>query len=123
MSLGTAPSFLILGKGKNPSSVRWSIQDRLMYLAVQQLEEEKCQQCGTPYWWGHSSHPGIEYAIEFSQCLACADLANRTKDIELEEGEHAHVRPVDAGGGMDGLPSRAEAMEKVRPPLHNVPDE
>lgn len=123
MSLGTAPSFLILGRGKNPNSVRWSVQDRMLFLAVQQLEEEKCPNCGTPYWWGHSAHEAIEYAIEFSQCIACADLAHRTKDIELDYGESAHVRPVDSEGGMDGLPSRVEAMAKVRPPLHNVPDE
>lgn len=123
MSLGTAPSFLILGKGKNPNSVRWSIQDRICYLAVQQLQEEKCPHCGVPYWLAYTAHRDVEYAIEFSKCNACADLELRTKDIELKPGEHAHVHAVDPDGGLDGLPSRAEALSKLDKPMYEVPAE
>lgn len=114
---------MILGRGKNPATVRWSLQDRILFMALQILEAEVCPHCGVPYWWAYSAHGDIEYTIEFSKCNACADLETRTKNIELGPGEHSHVRAVDADGGTDGLPSRVDALAKLETPLYTVPEE
>lgn len=111
--MNASPSFLLLGKGKNPYTVRWSIKDRVLATAVIQLEGETCPNCGTPYWLGHTSHGSVDYAVEFDQCLACAELEEVTKDMKLDPGVRASVRAVgatDESGGEEPLPSRQEAL-------------
>lgn len=111
--MNASPSFLLLGKGKNPHTVRWSAQDRVIATAVLVLEEEKCPNCGTPYWLGHTSHGSVDYRVDFDQCLACAELEETTKDVKLDPGVRASVRAVgavDESGVEEPLPSRQEAL-------------
>jgi hypothetical protein len=112
--MNASPSFLLLGKGKNPYTVRWSMKDRLLSTAVIQLEDEKCPSCGTPYWLGHTSHGSVDYRVDFDQCLACAELELVTKDMTLDPGVRPSVRAVgavDESGVEEPLPSRQEALE------------
>lgn len=111
--MNASPSFLLLGKGKNPYTVRWSARDRILATAVIQLEDEKCPSCGTPFWLGHTSHSAVDYEVSFSQCLACAELEERTKDLKLDPGVRPSVTAVgamDESGGQEPLPSRQEAL-------------
>lgn len=111
--MNASPSFLLLGKGKNPYTVRWSVKDRLLATAVIQLEGELCPKCGTPYWLGHTSHPDVDYDVSFDQCLACAELETVTKDMKLDPGVVPTVRavgPMGPDGVEEPLPSRAEAL-------------
>lgn len=117
--MNASPSFLLLGRGKNPHTVRWSVKDRTLATAVIQLEDEKCPSCGTPYWLGHTSHSGVEYDIRFDQCLACAELEDATKDVTFDAAVRPYVKavgtPVFNEDGepteqREPLPSRAEAL-------------
>lgn len=111
--MNASPSFLLLGKGKNPYTVRWSMKDRLLATAVIQLEGELCPKCGTPYWLGHTAHSAVDYEVSFDQCLACAELEDKTKDMKLDPGVVPTVRAVgvrEPGGVEEPLPSRAEAL-------------
>lgn len=110
--MNASPSFLLLGKGKNPYTVRWSTMDRLLATAVMQLEDEKCPSCGTPYWLGHTAHSSVDYKVDFDQCLACAELEEVTKDLKMDPGVRPSVRAVGVndGGVEEPLPSRQEAL-------------
>lgn len=111
--MNASPSFLLLGKGKNPHTVRWSAKDRVLATAVLQLEGEMCPNCGTPYWLGHTAHSAVDYEVVLDQCLACAELESATKDEKLAPGTRPAVRavgPMGANGTRDPLPSRAEAL-------------
>lgn len=110
--MNASPSFLLLGKGKNPYTVRWSMKDRVLATAVIQLEGELCPNCGTPYWLGHTAHSAVDYEVTFDQCLACAELEEATKDVKLDPGVRPSVRAVGAtdGGVEEPLPSRQEAL-------------
>lgn len=111
--MNASPSFLLLGKGKNPHTVRWSMKDRLLATAVIQLESEVCPNCGTAYWLGHTAHSGVDYDVKFDQCLACAELDDVTKDLKLDAGTRPYVKAVGAlneDGSREPLPSRSEAL-------------
>lgn len=123
VELKTAPSFMLLGKGKNPTTVKWSPRDRALFASVLRLKNEKCPHCGTPAWWGQSAHSEIEFHVDFSVCNACAHQAEVTKDIKLAPGEWAHVHAVDLDGGTDGLPSRSEGYRRLSEPVYNIRQE
>lgn len=110
--MNASPSFLLLGTGKNPYTVRWSLKDRLLATAVIQLEGERCPKCGTPYWLGHTAH-AVDFDVRFDQCLACAELEDVTKDLKLDPGITPSVVAVgarDESGVQEPLPSREQGM-------------
>lgn len=126
VELKTAPSFVLLGKGKNPNTVKWSMKDRLLFASVLQLNSEKCPQCGTPIWLGHTYSNEVEFEVKYSICHACEEKAEQTKDVKLAPGEYAHVHavgvPDEEGGAPGALPSRATGYAKMDVPVHGPKD-
>lgn len=116
MDFRTAPSFFLLNRGKNPATVRWTVKDRLVTLAVLALEREKCPHCGVPVWHGQTADERVEFAVEWAICYGCAEKADATKNTKAEPGEWAHVHAVVAEG-EDRLPSRAEGLGNIAVPL------
>lgn len=111
MSLGTAPSFFILDNGDNPSTVKWSRKDKLIYRAVLQLEAEKCPDCGIPVWHGHSSSNEVEFKVKWGICHGCAAKAEAKKDVEMAPGEYAGVTAVGPDGESPVTLSREEGYK------------
>lgn len=125
VELKTAPSFSLLGKGKNPNTVKWSLRDRMLFASVLQLNSEKCPQCGTPMWLGHTYSNEVEFDVKFSICHACEELAERTKDLKLPPGEYAHVHArglIEEDGTESALPSRSVGYSKMDEPEHPTND-
>lgn len=113
---------MLLGKGKNPTTVKWNSRDRALFASVLRLKNEKCPHCGTPAWWGQSASSEIEFHVDFSVCNACAHQAEMTKDIKLKAGEWAHVHAVPAEG-VDALPSRSEGYRILSEPVYDIRQE
>lgn len=107
----------MLGRGKNPASVKWSFKDRVLALAVMALERERCPQCGVPIWHGHTADGRVDFAVEWAVCYGCQDKDEKTKDVKAAPGEWASVRAVPAEGETE-LPTRHEGLSNIARPLH-----
>lgn len=114
----TAPSFFLLGRGSNPAKVKWSMKDRILTLAVMQLEAEKCPHCGVPTWHGSTADGRVDFAVEWSVCYGCQEKEEQTKGVKPKPGEWAHVHAVPAEY-EDRLPTRSEGYEQIARPLHS----
>ena len=117
----TAPSFFLLGRGKNPNTVRWSVKDRVLTLAVLSLEKEKCPHCGVPVWHGQTADSRVEFSVEWRVCYGCAEKHEHTKDGQAKPGEWATVRAVPIEEG-ESLPTRLEGLKNIAVPLHQGGD-
>lgn len=117
---------MLLGKGKNPATVRWSIRDRKLFAAAMRLQDEKCPQCGVPAWLGQTYSSKVEFEVGFAICHGCESKDEATKDLKMKPGEFAHVHAVpvvDEDGATDGLPSRAEGYSKIDTPVYASADD
>lgn len=112
----TAPSFFLLGSGENPTTVKWTVKDRLLTLAVLELDKEKCPQCGTPIWLGHTAEPGIEFQLEWAVCYGCQEKAELLKGIDVKPGEYAKVKAVDEEGNASSL-RREQGLSNLAKPV------
>lgn len=64
-----APTAFIFRK-RNPHKVKWGEWDYLLAEAVEQLEAERCPNCGLPTYVCHSDDPRIRFRVEEDTCEA-----------------------------------------------------
>ena len=122
-TLKTAPSFVLLGRGSNPATVKWSKKDRLLFQAVLQLEDMKCPHCGVPAWHGQTADGRVDFDLQFSVCYGCQDKAEKLKHVDMKPGEWAHQHVVNVDGIPGDLPTLAEGMSNLAHPLYDVDSE
>lgn len=116
IDLKTAPSFILLGRGRSPDSVRWTEKDKILALAVHALEKELCPSCGIPKWHGHSADSAIEIAVEWRVCYGCQELEKARANTKHQPGEFPVVHAY-AEEGLE-LPSREAGYANTSKPLY-----
>lgn len=93
--------------------MKWSTKDKKLFAAVHALENEKCRDCGTPIWQGHTTDRRVEFQISYQTCFACAEIEEMKKHHALEPGEKVAVKVVDPDKNTIDLPTRAEGYAKM----------
>lgn len=120
MHFKTAPSFFILDRGNNPAKAKWTFADKLLTLAVLQLESEKCPHCGVPAWHGQTADSRVEMAVEWHVCYGCQAKAEEEEQAKAKPGEWVSVRAVPEDPDEPEMPSRDEGYEKLAKPIHST---
>lgn len=89
--------------------------DQALAIALQIIEEEKCQSCGLPIWIGHSENPYMEFELDHVICYACEfeDQETSKKTYTRKKGHTPYVKPyMDVlEGEDDSLPTRTEFFQ------------
>lgn len=123
-NLKTAPSFLLLSRGDNPHTVKWSIKDRILFSAVSALESMKCPHCGVPAWHGQTADGRVEFETTWSVCYGCQakDEAEKEAGDDRKVGEWVMVKATVEEGSDDELPTLKEGFANIAHPLHSNQD-
>ena len=110
-SWGVPPRVMVFGG----SPGEWSAEDALLANALTVLENETCNRCGTPVWWGYSTDNEIQFKIGHETCHACVELEKRqsedSKNKTARRGQSPYVTPHNVWEGKP-LPSRREFFER-----------
>ncbi|ALY08451.1 tail assembly chaperone [Arthrobacter phage Thunderclap] len=109
---GWSPTAVLTGSKKVHKHYK---HDQALAMALQIIEEEKCQSCGLPIWIGHSENASMEFSLEHVVCYACEfeDQETSKKSYNRKKGHTPYVRPwMDAlEGEDDSLPTRTEFLK------------
>lgn len=98
----------------------WTPHDYRLVEAVKVLNRDTCNTCGNPVWLCHTTHSGVEFEIMSSICYAKAELDDYEKkpgNDEAGAGESRYAKAIgikNEDGSYDPLPSRAEALAKIK---------
>lgn len=89
--------------------------DLALEVAYQFHADAACPRCGVPWWYGRSTHQGVEFAVSETTCYACIELESykESHKDEKKPGVTEVVTPVGTqylDGDSDPLPTPLEAM-------------
>lgn len=108
-SWGVPPLEILNGEKSSWKDMR----NRLLAVALTIMEDETCNSCGTPAWWGRSTNNEIAFKIESSVCYGCAELEKDRDGVSSDgrakrkprAGETKYVTPFNIWPNRP-LPSR-----------------
>lgn len=110
---GWSPTAVLLGSKKVRKHHK---HDQALAMALQILDEEKCQSCGLPIWIAHSENALMEFKLEHVECYSCQfeDKETSKKSYDRKKGKTPYVVPyMDVEPGEDSrLPTRGEWFQE-----------
>lgn len=88
--------------------------DLVLEVAYKFHADAACPKCGVPWWYGRSTHQGVEFEINENICYSCVELEEykeKHKD-DKKKGVTEVVVPVGTQyiDDSDPLPTPLEAM-------------